>query len=215
VTRALSVALTLLAVVGTAHVATAQTSRLVVRAYNRVGIPLERLHGAGDIVRNVLNAAGIEVEWKECRTPRGPSARLRTSCEHALAPVEIAIRLEAAPRTLTDTSVLGYSQLDARAARGVLGTIFVDRVVTLARDSGTVVDEVMGRAIAHEIGHLLLGGTDHPAVGLMRSNWSRGRGAAAPAEWLFLPTEAERMRAALIRAEVAAHQVRGRRPSPN
>jgi hypothetical protein len=178
----------------------------VVRAYNRVGIPLERLHGAGDIVRTVLNAAGIEVEWKECRTPRGPSARLGTSCEHALAAVEIVIRLEVAPRTVTDASVLGHSQLDTRTARGVLGTIFVDRVVMLAHDSGAAVDEVMGRAIAHEIGHLLLGTLDHPAIGLMRSNWSRRRGTTAPIEWLFLPSEAERMRAALTRAEMAARE---------
>jgi hypothetical protein len=60
---------------------------------------------------------------------------------------------------------------------------------------------LLGRAIAHEIGHLLLGSAEHPRLGLMRALWShdelRGR---KPAHWGFSAREAAQMRQTRLRA---------------
>jgi hypothetical protein len=53
---------------------------------------------------------------------------------------------------------------------------------------------LLGYAIAHEIGHLLLGTTDHTRVGLMRGRWTHESGADKPAQWVFSSAQAISMR---------------------
>jgi len=53
----------------------------------------------------------------------------------------------------------------------------------------TGVDEatLLGRAVAHEIGHLLLGTSQHADAGLMRAHWSdRELQQGSEADWTFL-----------------------------
>jgi hypothetical protein len=68
---------------------------------------------------------------------------------------------------------LGDAVVDTITGRGSLGTVYVNRVKSLARASRTSESELLGRVIAHETGHLLLGRTGHPASGLMRGSWAR------------------------------------------
>jgi hypothetical protein len=86
--------------------------------------------------------------------------------------------------------------LDTRTGSGVLATIYFDRVQWLAHESGTDSRVLLGRAIAHELGHLLLASTAHGAAGLMRALWSGEeirRGSAR--DWLFAPSELRAIRA--------------------
>ena len=94
---------------------------------------------------------------------------------------------------------LGTSLIDTRAGSGSLATIYVDRVARFARDSGTQAGVLLGRAIAHEIGHLLLGTTAHTRTGLMRAVWSSDAlQRSNAADWLFTPSDARAMRDGLF-----------------
>jgi hypothetical protein len=87
---------------------------------------------------------------------------------------------------------------------GTLATIYLDRVEWLALVAGVDAGTVLARAIAHEIGHLLLGTTAHSRHGLMRPVWSREeliRGRAT--DWLFQADDASRLQKALARRLVA------------
>jgi hypothetical protein len=87
------------------------------------------------------------------------------------------------------------------SGRGVLATVFLDLVEPVARRNGADVNEVLGRAIAHEIGHLLLGTSSHSAAGLMRAIWTdRELGRNDPRDWLFGTGEGALLRAARLRA---------------
>ena len=57
------------------------------------------------------------------------------------------------------TLPLGDAMLDRHTGTGVLATIYVDRVEWLARQAGADSRALLGRAIAHELGHLLLATT--------------------------------------------------------
>ena len=59
-----------------------------------------------------------------------------------------------------------------RGARAPVRSTAVDRVDWLASTGKAVRAEVLGRAIAHEIGHQLLGSNDHTPRGLMRETWT-------------------------------------------
>jgi hypothetical protein len=54
---------------------------------------------------------------------------------------------------------------------------------------------ILGHAIAHEIGHVLLGSSEHSSSGLMRAQWNQANWHLASAGLLtFLPEQTERMR---------------------
>jgi len=78
--------------------------------------------------------------------------------------------------------------------RGTLATVFTDRIRSLAAEIKMADGELLGRAIAHEIGHLLLGTTHHSSTGLMRGHWS-SRGQEE--DWRFTGGESEEMRLGL------------------
>jgi hypothetical protein len=146
----------------------------------------------------ILADAGFAPEWVRC-APGDPVA-LAARCAVPLDSAELAVRIvDGGTPQRSSRLPLGYSLIDPRTRGGSLATIYLDRVRWLAAEAGTALTALLGRAMAHEIGHLLLGTTAHARVGLMRAVWSReavrdGR----PAEWRFLAGEARQMRAAAL-----------------
>ena len=175
--------------------AQAVPSQLVVRSYNTIGVPLPVLHHAEAAVGELLREAGLDSRWRNCKTSIGPSAVSTDLCADVINESEVIVRVVRTPRAITDVEVLGYSHVDPYRRQGTLATVFADRVRVLAAalriDEGTL----LGRAITHEVGHLLLGTLDHSETGLMRGawHWSGHRGS----DWLFSSAEATRMRAGL------------------
>jgi hypothetical protein len=177
-----------------ARAQTATPHSVVIRAYNTIGVSLQTLERAEATARELLRNADIESGWRECRTPDGPTSRSRDACDDMLNPSEVIIRIVRAPRSVADPETLGYSHVDPYSRQGTLATVFADRVRALAPalriDEGTL----LGRAITHEVGHLLLGTLDHTQQGLMRSHWSK-QGRAW--DWFFSSTQAQQIRVAI------------------
>lgn len=167
---------------------------LTVRLYNRFGLPPRDLDTARDTATSLLENAGISVHWRECESSSMPG----DSCSDVLAPYEISIRVVAAPPAFASGDVLGYSYVDAASRRGTLATVFPDRVIAIAPELRMAPATLLGRAMAHEVGHLLLGSNAHAAAGLMRAHWSvEPRHRATDVDWQFSRDEAAHMQAAL------------------
>jgi len=108
---------------------------------------------------------------------------------------ELIVRIVTAPRIISrDPEALGYSDVDVQARRGTLATVFADRVHTLATERYFDEGTLLGRAIAHEIGHLLLGVVAHPKTGLMRGYWVTD---IRLGDWTFSSAEGTGMREGL------------------
>lgn len=162
---------------------------VVVRIYDASGIMAGTNRQALDQARKALDAASIDVIWRLC--PASPS------CNAPLAPGELAIRIVRAPvpQHYNGTLALGDATIDTRAGAGVLATVYVDRIEWLAHETGTDSRALLGRAMAHELGHLLLASTTHGPVGLMRAHWSQEEvRRGQPRDWSFAPTELAAMR---------------------
>ena len=90
---------------------------------------------------------------------------------------------------------MGFSLVATPGATPFLATVYVDRAESVARGAGIDPRRVLGLAMAHEIGHVLLNSNSHAPSGLMRADWSRTelrrQDAAA---WSFLETEAAQVR---------------------
>ena len=54
---------------------------------------------------------------------------------------------------------------------GGSAALFYDRALAL-RKPGVALSQILGRAMAHEIVHLLLGTTSHTGLGLMKGEWT-------------------------------------------
>jgi len=168
-----------------------------IRTYNYAAVATEPLSEARSEAEHIFKTAGISLEWIECRVP-GSSAGAACT-EPLLVGRDLMLRLvDRTPSPGERLVALGESMLDREQRGGVLMTIDVFPVRAVAEGTVTAVSTLLGRAIAHEIGHLLLGSAEHPRLGLMRALWSHEelRGLK-PAHWGFSSREAAQMRETL------------------
>jgi hypothetical protein len=81
---------------------------------------------------------------------------------------------------------LGDALVDTGTRSGVFATIYLDRVAMLAAAGSMDMRLLLGYAIAHEIGHLLIGSNAHSPTGLMRSMWKSGElKRYRTGDWMF------------------------------
>jgi len=180
---------------------------LVVRTYDSAGVAPPVLEHAQAVAGITLAAAGIEPVWHPCHA---------TTCIGPPKPHEVELRLVNAT-AFSEHGSLGFAAVDMVARAGTLATVYVDRVDALAAAAGVEPDELLGRAIAHEIGHLLLGSVDHSRFGLMRATWTANQVRRnMPLDWIFSEAQAREMRGRLAEAEpvvLAASRAISDRPS--
>jgi hypothetical protein len=179
-----------------AEAAPAVEARVSIRTYNYGAVNAEQLASARSEATHIFSRIGISLEWIDCRVPgtEGPSCT-----EPLLNGRDLMLRLvDRVPVGGGRIVALGESMLDREQRSGVLMTIDVFPVRTIAGRAATAVATLLGRAIAHEIGHLLLGSAEHPRSGLMRALWSQDelRGLK-PAHWGFSARESAQMRQTL------------------
>jgi len=170
---------------------------IMIRTYQSGLVGTEILPSALSVAAGILKAAAVDVRWRLCDD--GHVQKASDPCEEPLGPGELAIRFLRQPLAPDQAGqvVLGTSLIDTQAGSGTFATIYVGGVDRLARDSRTRNDILLGRAIAHEIGHLLLGTARHGRTGLMRAVWSTVTLQHDEAgDWLFTASEARSMREA-------------------
>jgi hypothetical protein len=97
----------------------------------------------------------------------------------------------------TDKKTMGF-------ALGNLASVSVRRVSEEAAEFGIQPYEVLGPAIAHELGHILLGQKGHSPTGIMRARWRREDYERAPRGAFNFTAE----QAKQIRAEVSTRNRR-------
>src|SRR5258706_1025054 len=165
------------------------TLPLDVRIYDAAGVPPDVLERAHVTVEQTLNAIGIKPVWHPCHAGL---------CVDSPRPDEMKVRNVAA-RRLSPPQSLGTSMVDVAGQAGTLATVYHDRVRWLAVEANVDDGQLLGRAIAHEIGHLLLGTATHGQTGLMRARWLRAElRRDLPIDWVFSAVEGSSMRCRLI-----------------
>lgn len=166
---------------------TAGAGPLTIRVYDMTGDGASRGTAIASATA-ALASAGLAATWSDGGDRPSPQ--------------DLVIRLvrRATPERRPGTLALGYALVDTAGRQGTVATIFLERVEWLAAAAGTPADDLLGLAIAHEVGHLLLGTTHHARRGLMRAEWTAGElRARRPADWAFPPTEGSALRSGLAR----------------
>lgn len=143
---------------------------ILVRIYDNAGVAISELAAALRTTHEILRRADLGVDWVQCRARSdGPVPAV---CDQPLSSGDVVVRLiEGSDKESGERRALGYSLFDADGVSG-FATVYVDRVDWLAKRAQYPRAPVLGRAIAHEIGHLILRSNDHTESGLMREVWT-------------------------------------------
>jgi len=100
----------------------------------------------------------------------------------------------ATPAAWLNTLALGFSYISAETTNW-LATVFIDHIDAIATRCRIEPGILLGRTVAHEVGHLLLGTNEHPPHGLMRAHWAdTSLTRNVPADFLFSRGDAETIR---------------------
>jgi hypothetical protein len=128
------------------------------------------------------------VTWLNCNVQE------RESGSDPEIPGDLMVRIlkERAPAAFGNNS-LGAALGDEYA------TVWYGRITDAWRP-GIFTFQIMGRTMAHEIGHLLLGPESHASAGAMRPAWTyRQFGIEGANLWFFTPEQNQAMRAEVYR----------------
>jgi hypothetical protein len=174
---------------------------IAIRVYDTSGISAGDRQASLKVAASIVSAASLEPIWRLC-SEQGSGLRAQASgqCDGPLRAGELSLRIvrSVVPSGYAGKLPLGDALIDPQSGAGTLATVYVDRVEWMAKLTGTDPRALLGRAIAHELGHLLMPTSGHSTRGLMRAIWSGAelrRGRAR--DWAFEPREVAAIRARL------------------
>ena len=132
--------------------------------YNSAQAPAATITQAEREAGRILGEAGVRAVWLDC-LDRHSAADPQGLCSKAREPTDVVLRVLPGriPNRFQDT-LFGISFLPT------LASVYYEYAVRLAK-SDDAVPIILGCAIAHEVGHLLLGPNSHSAGGIMHGEW--------------------------------------------
>jgi hypothetical protein len=174
----------------------AERPELRLRVYDLAGMSTSNLTAALSQTALVFNAAGIDLVW-QTGDASAPEAHLLDE-----SPVKEPGRLlPVVVVRITDgggfpAEVLGHSLPFAQSGAHI--SIFCDHIRQFQARGNIAVPKLLGYALAHELGHVLMQSGKHTARGLMRFEWGAAEFQCIEQSALkFTKSEALEMRTAL------------------
>ena len=161
---------------------------VAIRIYDGASVDAATRGAAMRTAADIVAGGGVSAAWQDCAS--GDASR---RCDLTRGPRDLMIRILPGPGATTRPSpsrvVLGVAALEPSSGAGVLATIYMDRVRMTARQLGLSTSVLLGRVIAHEVGHLL-GSPGHTDRGMMREVWTDAQLAHDhPDDWRFTLSE--------------------------
>jgi hypothetical protein len=200
------------AVAQTAAAGSADTSLTVtIHVHNYAEVHQKTLLEAEKIAAGIYRKVGVETRW----THAAPAPKINQENSTDQSSLDLTdIDLNIVPRVMADrlglpNKVMGLAP-GTEPDRQVV-YVFYNRVEALAQSQVRALFEgsihrpattaqVLGHAIAHEIGHLLLNLESHSATGIMRGDWDlNDLQGVASGFLLFTAQQAEVIRAEVVR----------------
>jgi hypothetical protein len=177
---------------------------ITIRVFNSAKVSKGDLAGALKVASAIYAEAGIGITWEQGSDDDHESKALDFSAYRAsdgacagrrLGGVNLG--LDRAPTSGVNNNTLGFALPCARY--GTDASVFVDRCEGVMQGTTASFGKILGHAIAHEVGHVLLGTNGHSVGGLMRARWGRAEWQTVAAAHLAIaPADAEKMAASLL-----------------
>ena len=163
---------------------------VVVRVYDGYGMGGVESGAARTSLKDVFADAGITFTWIDCLA----AGRDSDPCAAPPARGELVVRFVHSSIGQPGDPVAMGDALVSGAGTGTVVTVYPDEVQR-AVGAWNAAGPLLGRVMAHEVGHLLLGAHAHAKDGLMRPIWSREEIARdSRFDWRFSKREIGHMR---------------------
>jgi len=142
---------------------------VVVVIHDSAAVPIDVLESARRFATAVFDRAGVTVRW-DVNGGAGTACR---GGSHRSTDDRFCVQVLLRPRNAVSQPgkrrVMGLS-LAADERRAVL-SVYFDAVTDVSRRYGASLGDVLGIAIAHEMGHVMLPPPSHAASGIMQPSW--------------------------------------------
>ncbi len=147
---------------------------LTLHIYDYAQVAPSDLARAKEEATGIFRVVGLETTWHErAVSAEGPQGE---ACRRHLGPDVLVLRILPrlmAERVPLNDSTFGFAMQSTDGRPAYVANVFYHRVERLAADLGFPRGVILGDALAHEIGHLLLGTHSHAPFGIMRASWTR------------------------------------------
>jgi hypothetical protein len=157
-----------------------------VRVYDYAGSSANMLRLAESEAEGIFARAGVRLEWHECFS-KAHAESADSACAAPLAPSDLELRIVARVKLMR----IYASAEGAGFTLGNLATVQLEPLTELQLRTPTecFLPVMVGRAIAHEFGHALLG-PGHSPQGIMQALWGGEKlGFAATSAMVFTPDQ--------------------------
>ena len=141
--------------------------RITVRVYNYANLESYRLERTERRVSEILLKAGFEIDWLHCARCEAERSQY-PNCTSELGPTDLILKIM--PRIDMGKNGLKKEAFGLTAGRNIM--ISTERLYDIAQNSEQTCDRILGLAVAHEIGHALLGRNSHSNQGIMCPRWN-------------------------------------------
>ena len=179
---------------GTPPAFSAERLSMTIRILDQANLPANTIHKMEKYIDTTLAAIDVDVKWVECATSV-------EACKALRGPNEFWLRILNQVPADVEAERLGFAQPGGANGRGIqCVNVIYPRVEELAQNLHVDAHEILGAALAHEIGHLYLGTNEraHAKSGIMVGTWShREIEMLSIGELNFTREQGERIRTAL------------------
>lgn len=176
---------------------------LTVLVFNYSTASVSALKIAERQANDIFHKAGLQVSWVRCPVPLTTDSDPACAAEVGLQDVLVRI-VDHPQRNYFGEETFGFSIAPA------LATVYYGRALSVGNtdEANYEVPVILGSAMAHEIGHLLLGPRGHSLTGIMKAQWKRTHlEQAMKGRLVFSADQATQMRSNAVSRLAPAHNV--------
>ena len=175
--------------------------RLHISFQDYAGAPRWQMRDAVLFAQRVFRNANVEIDWLDC-TPALHGLPAPSVCHQHTRPTSLVVQLASrrmVRQTPVSKQVFGWAQPSEPGLWATRASLFYDRIQDYSEAHGLNAIALLGMALAHEIGHLLLGPGGHGERGLMSCPWDKADIVdAARGRLSFSPVQRDRIRAGIL-----------------
>ena len=179
---------------------------IMVEMYDLAGIRSRTLAQGEQLAARIFATAEIDTRWTSgsaldtAHLASDFSASSQRGCASAVYLTAVRVQLLLRAPNGFSSQALGYAL--PCAERGMQVTLYADRMRTVSCSTFAGFSRVLGYALAHEIGHVLLRSSTHESHGLMKAVWAKNDWQRAAVMIIpFTPEQARQMTGMLRRAD--------------
>ena len=173
-----------------------------VRIYDYAQVSPETLAEAKRVAGSIFRRIRVEISWFD-HIPNGSIGNPVEANSHGESGdrrLQLRILNEQMTAKLpVNKTMTGLTFQGTAEQPGKVANVFYHRVEELAKSKTCSEGEILGHAVAHELGHLLLGNLDHSSSGLMKARFGlKDLQRAARGDLLFTEREGTLIRRVLV-----------------